>query len=139
MSTPAICIVAEPRGCLVRIRTDTDTNIRKIREESDISTFAPILAQAGIAMSTGQRPKNGTAPRILIVDDNCDAANTTVMWLNIRGYKAEAITDSTECLSHLESFKPDVLLLDIAMPQVSGYELARTIRANPRFESLAAR
>jgi two-component system, OmpR family, response regulator len=46
-------------------------------------------------------------------------------------------TEATRCLSSLEAFNPDVILLDIAMPRVSGYELARQIRARSQFHTVA--
>ncbi len=66
-------------------------------------------------------------PRVLIVDDNSDAAKTMGMWLRYKGHLVEVVIDSTKCISSLEAFDPDVLLLDIAMPGISGYDLAKQI------------
>jgi CheY-like chemotaxis protein len=72
---------------------------------------------------------NATTARILIVDDELDQATVLGKLLKACGYVVQVVTDSAQCLPHLESFKPDVVLLDIAMPRISGYELARQIRA----------
>ena len=77
------------------------------------------------------------AARVLIVDDERDGATSLGMLLKLRGYAVEVVTDGTQCLTHLESFKPDLVVLDIAMPQVSGYEIAKQIRMKPEFEKIA--
>src|SRR5690242_16222570 len=92
-------------------------------------------------MSTGQASNgqelNGSRPRVLIVDDERDGATALGMLLKLRGFVVEVVTDSTLCVPTLESFRPDVVFLDIAMPNVSGYDLARQIRSKSEFERLA--
>jgi two-component system, chemotaxis family, CheB/CheR fusion protein len=88
-------------------------------------------------MKAGQRAKNGSFARVLIVDDNSDAAQTTGMWLELKGHQVDVLIDGTKCLSQFDSFDPHVLLLDIAMPTVSGYDLAKIIRSQPKFDKLA--
>jgi CheY-like chemotaxis protein len=79
---------------------------------------------------------NGSLVRVLIVDDNLDAAKVLSILLRHSGFEVDVVIDSTQCLSHLETFNPAVLLLDIAMPHVSGYDLAKEIRTRPQFEQL---
>jgi len=88
-------------------------------------------------MSPSLAATNGSILRILIVDDNHDAAHVLGVLLQRYGCEVDVVTDSTQCLSHVESFCPDVILLDIGMPEVGGYELARQIRTKPGFERLA--
>jgi DNA-binding response OmpR family regulator len=92
-------------------------------------------------MITGQPTNgqglNGSQTRVLIVDDERDGATSLGMLLKMRGYTVEVVTDSTECPARLDSFNPDVLLLDIAMPRMSGYDLAKQIRAQWRFDRVA--
>ncbi|HEX4142362.1 MAG TPA: response regulator [Pirellulales bacterium] len=87
-------------------------------------------------MTASQAATGGSLARILIVDDNPDAAKVLGILLQRSGYEVDVVLHGSQCLSRLESFQPDVLLLDIAMPQVSGYELARQIRTRPAFEQL---
>jgi CheY-like chemotaxis protein len=87
-------------------------------------------------MNASLAATDGSLGRVLIVDDNPDAAKLLGILLQHSGYETDVVFDGTQCLSHLESFSPDVLLLDIAMPTVSGYDLARQIRTRPRFEGL---
>jgi CheY-like chemotaxis protein len=74
--------------------------------------------------------------RVLVVDDDTDGANTLAFLLGIYGYVAKAITDARECLASLRHFKPDVVLLDIAMPGLSGIKLAKMIRTLPESDRI---
>jgi len=87
-------------------------------------------------MTASPAAANGSLARVLIVDDNRDAAQMLGILLQRSGYEVDVLLNSTECLSRLESFRPNVLLLDIAMPEISGYELAKQIRTRPEFERL---
>lgn len=78
----------------------------------------------------------GRQYRILVVDDNVDAAAILARLLQLQGYVAETVVESTRTLDHLKRFAPDAVLLDIAMPSISGYELAVAIRKLPGFEKL---
>jgi PAS domain S-box-containing protein len=71
------------------------------------------------------------ARRILVVDDNEDASESLQRILEIYGHTVRAVTDGRTALEALESFRPSVVLLDIGLPDVDGYEVARRIRATP--------
>jgi CheY-like chemotaxis protein len=106
------------------------------------SLSALVLARAKDAVNPSQTPNskivtNGCRGRVLIVDDEPDQATMLGKLLKMRGYLIQVVTDSMECLRYLESFQPDVLLLDLAMPKISGYELAKQIRAQGKFETIA--
>jgi CheY-like chemotaxis protein len=76
------------------------------------------------------------AKRILVVDDNVDAATTLQLLLKSLGHEACAVYDGQQALSTAVSFRPDVVLLDIGMPGLDGYEVARRLRALRRSEPL---
>ena len=67
--------------------------------------------------------------RVLVVDDNRDAAESLAMLLELDGFAVSIAYDGPEALAQIESFTPDIALLDIGMPGMDGYELARRIRA----------
>jgi PAS domain S-box-containing protein len=66
--------------------------------------------------------------RFLVVDDNSEAAETLAMILEIGGNAVETAHDGHEALARGESFRPDVVLLDLGMPLMDGYETARRMR-----------
>lgn len=74
--------------------------------------------------------------RILIVDDRVDAADTLARLLRTLGATVEVAYDGRDALAAVETFSPDALLLDIGMPGMNGYEVARTIRASPAHRDL---
>ncbi len=69
--------------------------------------------------------------RILVVDDNKDSANSLAMLLRIMGNETQTAHDGLETLDVGAAFHPDVILLDIGMPKMDGYQTARRIRQEP--------
>jgi PAS domain S-box-containing protein len=67
--------------------------------------------------------------RILVVDDNRDAADSLCMILKARGHEVRVAYDGLEAVGAAVAFQPDVVLLDIGLPKLSGYEAAPRIRA----------
>jgi CheY-like chemotaxis protein len=67
--------------------------------------------------------------RVLVVDDNADAAESLGMLLEVRGNDVRIAYDGLEALEAEDDFKPEIVLLDIGMPKMSGYEVARRIRS----------
>ena len=70
--------------------------------------------------------------RILVVDDNRDAASSVAVLLKMLGHVVETAHDGLEAVERASAFEADVILLDIGMPRLNGYEAARRIRALPR-------
>ncbi len=66
--------------------------------------------------------------RILVVDDNEDAARSMARVLNLQGDEVVAVHDGENAISTVETFRPHVVLLDVGMPRMNGYEAARRIR-----------
>ena len=66
--------------------------------------------------------------RILIADDERDTVLTLVELLREEGHDARGVYKGEDVLARMRDFEPDVVLLDIAMPGISGWEVARTIR-----------
>jgi CheY-like chemotaxis protein len=66
--------------------------------------------------------------RVLIVDDNRDAADSLTEVLRLMGHTAEAAYSGSEALARMDRFSPDLFLLDLALPDIDGYELMRRLR-----------
>ena len=76
-------------------------------------------------------PDAGPIPRrILLVEDNDDVAQSFSITLALEGHSVRSVTDGHSALEALPSFQPDVVLLDVGLPDMSGYEVARRIRQN---------
>ncbi|MGH8564728.1 MAG: PAS domain-containing protein [Gammaproteobacteria bacterium] len=72
-----------------------------------------------------------TARRILVVDDNPDSAESLTMLLQISGNETHMAHDGLEAVEAAERFRPEVVLLDIGLPQLNGYDVCRRIREQP--------
>jgi CheY-like chemotaxis protein len=72
--------------------------------------------------------------RILVVDDNSDVAVSLRDVLESAGYEARLATDGAKALELAASMRPDVAIVDIELPVMDGYELARHLRMLPRMD-----
>jgi len=84
------------------------------------------------ASATGEQAVEARwARRILVADDNPDAADSLAMTLRLVGHEVEVAHDGRQALAIAGIYHPDMALIDIGMPDLDGYELARRIRAEP--------
>jgi len=74
------------------------------------------------------RAVTGLKRRVLVVDDNVDSAESLAMLMKISGHEVEMAHDGLEAVDLSLAFRPDVILLDIGLPKLNGYEVARKIR-----------
>jgi two-component system, sensor histidine kinase and response regulator len=82
-------------------------------------------------------PTSGRAEvnRILIVDDSPEILSITEAILSAAGYQTIAYTDGLIALQIMELMPPDLIILDITMPQIDGYEMTKRIRSNSAWDS----
>jgi PAS domain S-box-containing protein len=88
----------------------------------------PALAPAGPARPEAAREAGPHPRRVLVVDDNRDAANSMVALLQAAGHQVREAHDGEEGLRLAFEFEPEVVLLDLGMPGMSGFEVARELR-----------
>ena len=74
--------------------------------------------------------------RVLVVDDNTDGADLLAMMLQLSGHKTRIAYSGLEALETAVAFRPEVIFLDIGLPGLSGYEVARRFRATPALSPL---
>jgi len=96
------------------------------------SEFTVRLPALFVAPARDERAAEETTPssrrRILVVDDNRDSAISLGMMLQLMGNEVRTAHDGLEAVQAAEVFRPDVVLLDIGLPKLNGYEAARRIR-----------
>jgi PAS domain S-box-containing protein len=89
-------------------------------------------AEPPIALPGESSMSSNTPTRVLVVDDNVDAAETLTTFLDMIGLQAHAVHDGRAAVPAALEFAPDLVLLDIGLPGMSGYEVARAMRAEPQ-------
>jgi PAS domain S-box-containing protein len=95
----------------------------------------PLLTKAQ-AEELQQTNQAGNVPRrlsrrILVVDDNRDSADSCAILLRLQGHAVRTAYDGVSALQVAGSFRPEIVFLDIGLPQVNGYDVARRIRIEP--------
>jgi PAS domain S-box-containing protein len=99
---------------------------------SEFVVRLPILIQPPKHDAVRPSAPTTIAPhRILVVDDNPDAASSLAMLLSMTGSETETAHDGLEAVGAAERFRPDVVLLDIGLPKLSGLDACRRIREQP--------
>lgn len=106
---------------------------------TEVTVTLPVL-DSPIASVPGPMPEPATEPlrdRILVVDDNRDAADSLAAILEIMGACTSVAYDGEDALAKAAELQPSIAILDIGMPRMDGYELARRLRADHRHDRIA--
>jgi PAS domain S-box-containing protein len=91
----------------------------------------PALADQPFAPETKPAPSLRRSRSIVLVEDNSDVASTMMVALKQAGYQVTLFADAFSALTGLSDLKPDAILLDIGLPGMDGYELARKLKTKP--------
>lgn len=107
---------------------------------SEFIVRLPLVSEVG-APPEGASPEASKAEpgglRILVVDDNQDAAQMLAMLLRSWGHDVRVAYDGPDALERASSFLPQLALLDIGLPNMDGYEVARNLKQNPRLQNVS--
>jgi len=102
---------------------------------SEFSVCLPCLAmpsaEDGAAQDDTEDARLRARLRVMVVDDNADAAQMLAALLEVQGHAVSVEYDAGGALARARQERPDVMLLDIGLPDMDGYELARRLRAQP--------
>ena len=108
---------------------------------SDFELRLPLANRA--AAGNTESPPHASTPassmsglRILVVDDNADLATSMQTLLELWGHDVRVLHDGREAIETARTFHPDVVLLDIGLPGMDGFEIARSIRATPELRKV---
>ncbi|MEJ2115803.1 MAG: response regulator, partial [Gammaproteobacteria bacterium] len=80
--------------------------------------------------------KNGNEPIVMVVDDSITIRKVTTRFLERNDYKVVTAKDGVDAVQKLQDFTPALILLDIEMPRMDGYELASNVRNNERLKNV---
>ena len=89
---------------------------------------------AGVALQP-EKAQSATPMKVLIVDDNVDSAQTSLWMLDLMGHKGTVAHEGVTALEIAHDLQPDVVLLDIGMPGMDGYEVCRQLRLMPEMKN----
>jgi len=98
---------------------------------SEFIVRLPVVREAARARAQEAASGDGHAAprrRVLIADDNRDSADSLAIMLSLMGHETHATYDGSSVIEKAETYRPDVILLDLGMPVIDGYETARRIR-----------
>jgi len=113
-----------------------------VGEGSEFRVFLPLARQQERQRITdpqriGRADPRTSLHRVMVVDDNKDAADSLGMLLRLRGMQVEIANDGPSAIKTFPIFHPTVILLDLGMPGMDGYEVAQHIRHLPDSENVA--
>src|SRR5206468_3156181 len=102
----------------------------RMPEERPPAAAAPAGAEAAKEVPAGgsKAPPSTTGRKVLVVDDNITWAQSLSLLLTLEGHEAQVVHDGTAALEALEEFQHEVVLMDIGLPGIDGYEVARRVR-----------
>jgi PAS domain S-box-containing protein len=98
-----------------------------------IADGAPVQIAAETTTATTTTTAPGPGRRLLLVDDNLDAAESLSALLGLLGHDVRIASDGSAALTAAAEFRPDVVLCDIGLPRMDGYQVVAALRAQPRF------
>ncbi|MGH8770048.1 MAG: CheR family methyltransferase, partial [Burkholderiales bacterium] len=106
-----------------------------LNQGSEFVVRLPVLRTGEARKSAPAEESSAPAPRrILVVDDNVDAAESLALLLSMDGHDVRTAHDGPSALETASAFRPDAILLDIGLPAMSGYEVARRLRWQSDFD-----
>jgi CheY-like chemotaxis protein/nitrogen-specific signal transduction histidine kinase len=124
---------------LVEIHGGTVEVSSTVGEGSEFMVRLPILQRPAVPPS--ETPSKAAEPlsrrlRVLVVDDNVDTADSAALLLQTTGHDVRVSYSGQTCLEEAGALLPDVILLDIGLPEMDGYEVARHLRQHPELKNV---
>jgi chemosensory pili system protein ChpA (sensor histidine kinase/response regulator) len=111
-----------------------DGKVLLILNPAQLAQRIGVVSKVKKAASAAPPPNSN--PMIMVVDDSLTVRKITSRMLSRAGYQVVTATDGVDALEKLEEFTPDVMLLDIEMPRMDGFALARELRRDPKTQNM---
>jgi CheY-like chemotaxis protein len=94
----------------------------------------PALIAVTFKMPKKDRVRGEAAPRLLLIDDNADLAQATGAFLRLYGFDVQIVRTGRESIEVAAAFVPEIVLCDLFLPDMSGFDVARELRIQPATE-----
>lgn len=88
-----------------------------------------------MAQVVNLKPNPQPKRRVLVVDDNLDSVHSTAVLIRAMGHEVQFAINGIAAIDAARSFRPDVILLDIGLPDFNGYDIARSLKYEPGLEN----
>ena len=122
---------------LVELHGGTVRVISVLGQGSEFVVRLPMMTTAALPSSPSVEPARSTKSlRVLVVDDNVDSTESLAMLLRAAGHEVRTTHDGPVTLEAALAYRPDVVLLDIGLPGLDGFEVAKRIRQQPMLQDL---
>lgn len=108
-----------------------DVRSEGIGKGSEFIVRLPAVTETKMGVNMDEPKAESGSRRVLVVDDNVDVANMLGKMLSLIGNEVQTSNDGPDAIECCREFRPDVVLLDIGMPGMNGYEVARKLRQEP--------
>ncbi|MEA5466089.1 response regulator [Leptothoe sp. PORK10 BA2] len=138
-SLPSLLAMANGKTPIIRISRHLNRTIFSVADglypyvqRGEVQLSHP--SSVGSKKATG--PITGTVPRVVCIDDTLSVRQAIEMMLDTYGYEVTSIGNPVKALSLLFSLKPDLILCDVAMPELEGHQLCAMLRQAPYFQSV---
>ena len=129
-----LCLVQR----LVEMHRGTVEAYSTLSEGSEFVVRLPVVQNSALSpvSSTAKTPPSGETLRVLVVEDNADAAETLTMLLELSGHDVRTARDGLAALEVVLYYRPHVVLLDIGLPGMDGFAVAKQIRQQPELSKV---
>lgn len=139
LGLPAIKNLTLSRHIVIGFSEQADFSMRKRCVQAGIRIFYPLATDPTLVINRIDqivRRLNAPPQRVMIVEDDDELASMYATYLRQAGVEVLIALEPEQCMDHIEQFKPELILMDLHMPTMSGSELATVIRQHPGLEAL---
>ena len=99
-----------------------------VNQGSEFTVWLPLVSSAARPVAAREAPRKVESRRILIVEDHADTAQTLATLVSLDGHEVKLARDGFQAIEVAPGFRPDVMLIDIGLPGMDGFEIARRMR-----------